>query len=61
MFATFSSPRMASVSWDCTRASGDDELGSAAVIDGADGAVEADEVEEVDELDEPSKPGGKTS
>ncbi len=52
---------MASVSWDCTRASGDDELGSAAVIDGADGADGADEVEEVDELDEPSKPGGKTS
>lgn len=55
---------MASVSWDCTRASGDDELGSAAVIDGAVEAVEADEVEEVDELDEldePSKPGGKTS
>ena len=52
---------MASVSWDCTRASGDDELGSAAVIDGAVEVDEVEELDELDELDDPNKPGGKTS
>lgn len=52
---------MASVSWDCTRASGDDELGSAAVVDGADEVDEVEELDELDELDDPNKPGGKTS
>ena len=46
---------------DCARASRDDELGSAAVVDGVDEVDEVHEVEELDELDEPNKPGGKTS
>ena len=46
---------------DCARASRDDELGSAAVVDGVDGVDEVDEVEELDELDDPNKPRGKTS
>ena len=46
---------------DCARASRDDELGSAAVVDGADEVDEVDEVEELDELDDPNKPRGKTS
>ena len=51
---------------DCARASRDDELGSAAVVDGADEVDEIEKVDEVeeldelDELDEPYKPGGKT-
>jgi hypothetical protein len=51
---------MAFVSWDCARASGDDELGSTAVVDGVDEMDEADELEELDALDGPNKPGGKT-
>jgi len=61
---------LAIVFWDCARAAGNDELGSAAVVDGAgdmdevDGAEEideADELEELDALDDPNKPGGKAS
>jgi len=52
---------LALVASDCARASRDDELGSAAVVDGADEVDEVHEVEELDELDEPYKPGGKTS
>jgi hypothetical protein len=59
--ATFSSPRMAIVFWDCARASGNDELGSAAVVDGAEEMDEVDELEELDALDDPNKPGGKAS
>lgn len=44
---------------DCARASRDDELGSAAVVDGVDGVDGVDEVDEVEELDEPNKPGVK--
>ena len=52
---------MALVASDRARASRDDELGSAAVVDGADEVDEVEELDELDELDDPNKPGGKTS
>lgn len=46
---------------DCARASRDDELGSAAVVDGVAELYEVEELDELDELDDPNKPGGKAS